>query len=93
MARGSQLTVIRTINEGTKSKPTGAGVHNRAVAGSGDNDNVLEPGMVLIGINRVSTVNMSYEDAILAIKRLPRPISLLFRRHSDGKLLHMSNSD
>ena len=78
MARGSQLTVIRTINEGTKSKPTGAGVHNQAITEGEDEDRALEPGMVLIGINRVSTVNMSYEDAITAIKRLPRPISLLF---------------
>lgn len=74
MARGSQLTVIRTINEGTKSKPTGAGVHNQG----GDEANALEPGMALLGINRVSTVSMSYEDVITAIKRLPRPISLLF---------------
>ena len=74
MARGSQLTVIRTINEGTKSKPTGAGVHNQG----GDEASALEPGMALLGINRVSTVSMSYEDVITAIKRLPRPISLLF---------------
>ena len=77
MARGSELTVIRTLNEGTKSKPTGAGVHNKSIRDINE-DMALELGMVLIGINRISTVNMSYEDVITAIKRLPKPISLLF---------------
>jgi hypothetical protein len=100
VARDSQLTVIRSIHMTVslgknKNMKTGVAWHQelakqkelRAQRIGYTVREKLEIGMCLLSINKISTAPMSYDEIIVSLKNLPKPIELEFGilEHSEMK--------